>query len=56
MSGFNLDDFLHYFGGVRQRTRRVAELIPADRGEWALAGLQDGSTGRASNRSSVAAS
>ena len=35
MAGFDLDDFLHYFDSVRQRTRRIAELIPADRVEWA---------------------
>jgi uncharacterized damage-inducible protein DinB len=32
---FDLDDFLHYFDKVRQRTRRLAECIPADRLEWA---------------------
>jgi uncharacterized damage-inducible protein DinB len=31
---FDLDDFLHYFERVRERTRRVAECIPADRVEW----------------------
>src|SRR5262245_45093562 len=35
MMSFDLDDFLHYFDSVRQRTRRVAALIPADRIEWA---------------------
>jgi uncharacterized damage-inducible protein DinB len=31
---FDLDDFLHHFDRVRQRTRRVAACIPADRIEW----------------------
>ena len=31
---FDLDDFLHYFERVRQRTRRVAESIPPDQIEW----------------------
>jgi uncharacterized damage-inducible protein DinB len=31
---FDLDEFLHYFGRVRERTRRVAACIPADRVEW----------------------
>jgi uncharacterized damage-inducible protein DinB len=31
---FDLDEFLHYFERVRQRTRRVAECIPADRIDW----------------------
>ena len=31
---FDLDDFLHYFDRIRQRTRRVAERIPEDRVEW----------------------
>ena len=32
---FDLDEFLNHFDKVRQRTRRVAECIPADRVEWA---------------------
>lgn len=32
---FDLDEFLSHFDKVRQRTRRVAECIPADRVEWA---------------------
>jgi uncharacterized damage-inducible protein DinB len=31
---FSLDDFLHQFDRVRERTRRVAACIPADRVEW----------------------
>jgi uncharacterized damage-inducible protein DinB len=31
---FDLDEFLNHFDKVRQRTRRVAECIPADRVEW----------------------
>lgn len=31
---FDLDDFLRTFERVRQRTRRVAACIPADRIEW----------------------
>ncbi|HZP47711.1 MAG TPA: DinB family protein [Vicinamibacterales bacterium] len=31
---FSLDDFLHTFGRVRDRTRRVAACIPEDRLEW----------------------
>ena len=31
---FELDEFLHHFERVRQRTRRVAECIPADRVDW----------------------
>jgi uncharacterized damage-inducible protein DinB len=31
---FSLDDFLHHFERVRERTRRVAACIPADRVEW----------------------
>jgi len=29
-----LDEFLHHFERVRERTRRVAGCIPADRVEW----------------------
>src|SRR5262245_53164890 len=32
---FELDEFLAHFEKVRQRTRRVAECIPADRIDWA---------------------
>ena len=32
---FDLEEFLNHFDKVRQRTRRVAECIPADRVEWA---------------------
>lgn len=32
---FSLDEFLHNFERVRERTRRVAACIPADRLEWA---------------------
>ena len=32
---FDLEEFLNHFAKVRQRTRRVAECIPADRVEWA---------------------
>ncbi len=32
---FDLDEFLAHFEKVRQRTRRVAECIPADRIDWA---------------------
>jgi uncharacterized damage-inducible protein DinB len=31
---FSLDDFLHAFERVRERTRRVAACIPPDRIEW----------------------
>jgi len=31
---FELDEFLHHFERVRERTRRVAACIPADRVEW----------------------
>ena len=31
---FDLDDFLHNFERVHQRTRRVAECMPADQVEW----------------------
>jgi uncharacterized damage-inducible protein DinB len=31
---FALDDFLHQFERVRERTRRVAACIPEDRVEW----------------------
>lgn len=31
---FELEEFLAQFGKVRQRTRRVAECIPADRVDW----------------------
>jgi uncharacterized damage-inducible protein DinB len=31
---FDLDEFLHHFSRVRERTRRVAACIPADRVEW----------------------
>lgn len=31
---FELDEFLDHFDRVRQRTRRVADCIPADRVEW----------------------
>ena len=31
---FSLEDFLHHFDRVRQRTRRVAACIPADQVEW----------------------
>ena len=31
---FDLDEFLHYFGRVRDRTRRLAACIPPDRVEW----------------------
>src|SRR5579872_3575829 len=31
---FELDEFLDHFDKVRQRTRRVAACIPADRVEW----------------------
>ncbi len=34
VSMFSLDDFLHYFERVRERTRRVAACIPSDRIEW----------------------
>ncbi len=32
---FELDEFLAHFDKIRQRTRRVAECIPADRIDWA---------------------
>ena len=31
---FDLDEFLHYFGRVRDRTRRLAACIPPERVEW----------------------
>ena len=31
---FDLDEFLHHFGRVRERTRRVAACIPEDQVEW----------------------
>ena len=31
---FDLDEFLHYFARVRERTRRVAACIPAAQIEW----------------------
>jgi uncharacterized damage-inducible protein DinB len=31
---FDLDDFLHNFGRVRERTRRVAACIPEEHIEW----------------------
>jgi uncharacterized damage-inducible protein DinB len=31
---FDLDDFLHHFERVRERTRRVAACIPAEQVEW----------------------
>ena len=31
---FDLDEFLHYFGRVRDRTRRLAACIPPDQVEW----------------------
>jgi len=31
---FDLDEFLHHFERVRERTRRVAACIPAERIEW----------------------
>jgi uncharacterized damage-inducible protein DinB len=31
---FDLDEFLHHFGRVRERTRRVAACIPADQIDW----------------------
>src|SRR5471032_2621549 len=31
---FDLDEFLHHVERVRERTRRVAACIPADRIEW----------------------
>jgi uncharacterized damage-inducible protein DinB len=31
---FHSTDFTDYWKGVRKRTRRIAELIPADRIEW----------------------
>ena len=31
---FDLDEFLHHFDRVRQRTRRVAACIPAERIDW----------------------
>jgi uncharacterized damage-inducible protein DinB len=31
---FSLDEFLHHFERVRERTRRVAACIPPDRVEW----------------------
>jgi uncharacterized damage-inducible protein DinB len=31
---FDLDEFLHYFSRVRERTRRVAACIPAAQIEW----------------------
>ena len=31
---FNLDEFLHHFERVRERTRRVAACIPAEHVEW----------------------
>jgi uncharacterized damage-inducible protein DinB len=31
---FELDEFLHHVGRVRERTRRVAACIPDDRVEW----------------------
>jgi hypothetical protein len=31
---FDLDEFLHHFERVRERTRRVAACIPAERVEW----------------------
>ena len=31
---FELDEFLHHFGRVRERTRRVAACIPEDQVEW----------------------
>lgn len=35
LAAFDLGEFLDHFNKVRQRTRRVASLIPADRVEWA---------------------
>jgi uncharacterized damage-inducible protein DinB len=34
---FDLDEFLHHFERVRERTRRVAACIPRDRAEWTYA-------------------
>ena len=31
---FDLDEFLHYFQRVRERTRRVAACIPAEQVDW----------------------
>ena len=31
---FDLDEFLHHFERVRERTRRVAACIPAEQVEW----------------------
>ena len=31
---FDLDEFLHHLGRVRERTRRVAACIPAEHVEW----------------------
>ena len=31
---FDLDEFLHYFERVRERTRRVAACIPEEHVEW----------------------
>jgi uncharacterized damage-inducible protein DinB len=31
---FDLDEFLHYFGRVRERTRRIAPCIPAEQIDW----------------------
>ena len=31
---FDLDEFLHHFGRVRERTRRVAACIPEEHVEW----------------------
>ena len=31
---FELDEFLHHFARVRERTRRVAACIPAEQVEW----------------------
>jgi uncharacterized damage-inducible protein DinB len=34
---FDLDEFLHHFERVRERTRRVAACVPPDRVEWSYA-------------------
>jgi uncharacterized damage-inducible protein DinB len=31
---FDLDEFLHHFGRIRERTRRVAACIPEEHVEW----------------------
>ncbi|HXM44586.1 MAG TPA: DinB family protein [Bryobacteraceae bacterium] len=35
----NIESFLSYFGGVRARTMRVVEAVPADKIEWRHSGV-----------------